>query len=304
MLSIFFIIDGPRLEAQAALLAASLIHHNGPRHLLIGYVPDRHRMALNPAFKDLMARCNVDLRRLPGSPSAWAKPYPHGNKILAACDRRDTAHSLFLDTDMICAAPLDLSDRLDAMSILVAPEGKPSWGHDLSRWQRVYQHFDLDLPDERVTLARGRRRQSLPYFNAGMIAFPEGPLAQGQSFGELWLDTALVIDHVVPVAQKRPWLDQISLPVTLKRFGLGYRLAEEALNFSISNRQIEGAEAPTLLHYHRFGHLASWSHFRQAALEQTRALAGQALYAKLTESYAPYWHCEPAQDEVAVIAAE
>ena len=49
MTAIFFIIDGPGLEAQAALLAATLAHHNGQRFRLIAYVPDRHRPHLNPA---------------------------------------------------------------------------------------------------------------------------------------------------------------------------------------------------------------------------------------------------------------
>ena len=49
MTAIFFIIDGAGLEAQAALLAATLAHHNGQRFRLIAYVPDRHRPHLEPA---------------------------------------------------------------------------------------------------------------------------------------------------------------------------------------------------------------------------------------------------------------
>ena len=299
MVTIFFIIDGTGLEAQAALLAATLRHHNTDRFRLIAYVPDRHRPHLNPDLVALMDRCGVDLRRLAVAASVWAKPYPHGNKILAATDRRGPGHAMFLDTDMICTAPLDLTGLLADRAVAVTPEGKPSWGKDMVRWQRVYDQFDLPLPPDRVTLARGKRREFLPYFNAGMILFPEGPLVQGQGFGDLWLDTALVIDHIVPVADKRPWLDQISLPVTLKRHGLDYVLAPEALNFSISKRTELGDEAPVLIHYHRFGFLADWPRFQQAALDQTRTLAGPALFARLQETYAPYWHSQPALAEIA-----
>ena len=299
MVTIFFIIDGTGLEAQAALLAATLAHHNGGRFRLIAYVPDRHRLQLNPALIVHLDRCGVELRRLAVAATVWAKSYPHGNKILAATDRRGGGHAMFLDTDMICTAPIDLTGLLHDRAIAVAPEGKPSWGKDLIGWRRVYDQFDLPLPQDRVTLARGKRREFLPYFNAGMIVFPEGSLVHGQSFGELWLDTALVIDHIVPVADKRPWLDQISLPVTLKRHGLAYVLAPEALNFSISKRAELGNERPTLLHYHKFGHLADWPRHQQAAFAQTRAVAGEAVYARLEETYGPYWHRQPALAEVA-----
>jgi len=37
--SIFFILDGPKLQAQAVLLAASLRHFNKDRYKLLAYVP-------------------------------------------------------------------------------------------------------------------------------------------------------------------------------------------------------------------------------------------------------------------------
>ena len=299
MVTIFFIIDGQGLEAQAALLAATLKHHNGDRFRLIAYVPDRHRPHLNPDLVAHLTRCGVELRRLAVAATVWAKPYPHGNKILAASDTRGPGHAMFIDTDMICTAPIELTGLLHDRAIAVAPEGKPSWGKDLSGWRLVYEQFDLPLPQDRVTLTRGKRRAFLPYFNAGMILFPEGPLVDGQGFGDLWLHVALVIDHIVPVADKRPWLDQISLPVTLKRHGLDYVLAPEALNFSTSRRVEQGFEAPVLMHYHKFGYLADWPRHQQAAFDQTRALAGAALFAGLLETYGCYWHSQPAPAEIA-----
>ena len=293
MISIFFIIDGTRMEAQVALLASTLVHHNAGSFAYIGYVSDNHRYALNPSFLHLMARCHVELRPLPGPSDVWARPFPLGNKILAATDWRDSSHSLFLDSDIICTSPLDLADLLEERAIAVAPEGKPTWGKDLSDWQSVYGHFDLPLPEDRVTLRRGRRRQYLPYFNAGVILFPEGPIVEERGVGEVWLETALAIDHLVAVHKKRPWLDQISLPVTLKRFGLSYTLADDSLNYSISDRERISDEMATLIHYHSFRDLAVWDGHRQAALEQTAQVAGEALFATLTAIYAEWWHCPP-----------
>ena len=293
MISIFFIIDGTRMEAQVALLASTLFHHNADSFAFIGYVSDKHRSALNPSFLQLMTCCRVEVRRLPGPSDVWARPFPHGNKILAATDWRDSSHSLFLDSDIICTSPLDLADLIRDRSIAVAPEGKPTWGKDISAWQSVYDHFDLPLPEDRVTLRRGRRRQFLPYFNAGVILFPEGPIVDERGFGKLWLETALAIDHRVAVHNKRPWLDQISLPVTLKRFGLGYTLAHDCLNYSISDRGQISNDTATLIHYHSFRDLAVWDGHRQAALGQTAQVAGEALFATLTAIYAEWWHCPP-----------
>jgi hypothetical protein len=299
MTSIFFIVDGPGLEAQAALLAATLRAHNGDRFRLIAYVPDRHRPHLNPDLVALFAAAGVEIRRLAVAATVWAKPYPHGNKILAATDTRGPGHAMFVDTDMICTAPIDLTGLVHPRAVAMTPEGRPSWGKDLAAWARVYDQFDLTLPQERITLMRGKRRAFVPYFNAGMILFPEGPLAEGQTFGDLWLHTALVIDHIVPVADKRPWLDQISLPVTLKRHGLSYVLAPEALNFSTSRRLPTAQDRPSLMHYHRFGYLADWPQQRALALAQTRALAGDALFARLQATFAPWWQAPPTPAAVA-----
>lgn len=294
MLTIFFVIDGLSLEAHAALLAASLVHHNGDRFHCIGYVPDRHARHLSPALIRLMARCGVEIRNLPIADRPWAKPYPHGNKILAALDPRQTRHSMFLDTDILCLGPLDLTGLASDQSIAVVPEGRRSWGRDLDRWSRVYAHFGFDLPEERVQLSRNRATTFVPYFNAGMILFPETPLPDGLRFAQAWYDTAMTIDHVVPVAKKRPWLDQIALPVTLKRWNLGYKIADEALNYSAPDRKLKLGERPLLLHYHRWSHLADWPDQRQAALDQTRKVAGDALFAELESLYAPFWTATPA----------
>jgi hypothetical protein len=294
MISIFFVVDGMELEAQAALLAATLVHHNDDHFAYIGYVSPRHQQVLSPSFVQLMGRCRVELRPLPGHADLWASPFPHGNKILAASDKRNSSHSLWLDSDIICTAALDLADLISDRAIGVVAAGKPSWGKDNADWQRVYAYFDLPLPEDRVTLRRVKQLEFLPYFNAGMILFPEVPLDGARSFGELWLETALTIDHNVKVPSKRPWLDQISLPVTLKRFGLGYLLAKDALNYSISNRDQIGDEVTALVHYHRFPELALWDAYRRNALKQTAALAGEALFSSLSALYAEWWHCPPA----------
>lgn len=293
MFAIFFVIEGLTLEAHAALLAATLHHHNGPAHRYVAYVPQAHIPNLSPALVALMRLCGVDLRRLPDAPRPWNKPYPHGNKILAALDRRGASHSMFLDSDILCLAPLDLGPLVRDRDITVVAEGRRSWGKDLERWERVYARFNLPLPQDRITLSRARAVQFVPYFNAGMVLFPEARLPHGKRFSESWYDTAMEIDHEVRVAKKRPWLDQIALPVTLKRYGLGYNLVNEAFNFAAADRVLKPGENPILLHYHRFGHLSNWPDQRQAALDQTRAIAGPALFTELQALYGAHWSAPP-----------
>jgi hypothetical protein len=100
----------------------------------------------------------------------------------------------------------------------------PTWGGGDDRWDRAYAHFGLPYPTERVRLLRGRKKQFVPYFNAGFVAFPDRPEAEGQPrFADRWVETALDLDHNCRIGGKRPWLDQISLPLTLARFGYDNR---------------------------------------------------------------------------------
>ena len=292
MTTIFFIVDGRGLEAQATLLAATLWQHNADRYPLLAYLPERHVGAVSNPARALFDRCGVTLRPLPPAPRAWHRPYPHGNKLLAAADRRAGDWSLFLDTDMICLAPLDLAPLQQPGRIGVLPEGVPSWGREGDRWARAYAHFGLPLPEDRVTLTRRKRRSHLPYFNAGFVLMPEADVTGGRSFGQIWLETALDFDWNAPIGGKRPWLDQITLPLTLKRFGLDYNLVPVDYNYSISDRAPDPEARPHIIHYHRWSHLAAWPQ-RAQALATLAQVAGPALFARLDAEFGDLYHAEP-----------
>jgi hypothetical protein len=253
-LSLFFIAEGARLERQSWLLAASLAAaHQGMEGVkLIAYAGVDWLPQISAVTKSIYRVCDVELRPLPPIPD-WKKPYPHGNKIVAATDTRDTARSIFLDTDMVCLRPLTEIGGLSERTVAAAPEGRPTWGTENDRWARAYAHFDLPMPTERVTLLRGKRQSFLPYFNAGFVSIPEAPRAEdGKRFADLWLETALDFDHTCAIAQKRPWLDQITLPLTLARFGFETKVLSESYNYSLSHRgDYSQTPAAHILHYHR-----------------------------------------------------
>lgn len=252
-LALFYVADGVRLEKQSWLLAASVAaaHEGDARVRQIAYVGAAHRTEIRDMTHAIYEVCGVELRTL-AKPPKWKNPYPHGNKIVAACDDRGATHSIFLDTDMACTKSLAEFMDLDDDTCAAAPEGRPTWGGKNARWTRAYAHFGMEVPKERVKLLRGARLEYVPYFNAGFVAFPEARHEDGRRFGEHWLDTALNFDRNCAIANKRPWLDQITLPLTMKRFGYKTRVLDQMHNYSLSHR-IDYSKTPdaTILHYHR-----------------------------------------------------
>ncbi len=257
--SILFVVDGARLEAQSLLLAASLAKHHPDRSKvdLIAYVSARSAGSLTPAALALYAHCGVQIRALPAGDALWAKPYPHGNKILACAEPRTSSRSLFLDTDTVCLAPLTGIELADPAAVALVPEGRATWGKEADKWARAYDFFGLALPEDRVRLTRGRKLDYLPYFNGGFISFSDVPRpGTTQNFAQDWLQTASAFDQGCAVKGKRPWLDQITLPLTMKRFGYGYEALQELWNFSIAARlKLHRAPKARLIHYHRFRYL-------------------------------------------------
>ncbi len=257
--SILFVVDGMGLEAQSLLLAASLAKHHPDRSKvdLIAYVSPRSADSLTEVTRALFEHCGVQVRPLPSADGIWAKPYPHGNKILACAAPRSSTRSLFIDTDVVCLGSLTGLDLADPNAVAVVPEGLPTWGKEPDKWPRAYDFFGLPLPQDRVQLTRGRQLDYLPYFNGGFVSFSDLPRpGSTTNFAQDWLQTAIDFDHGCPIKGKRPWLDQITLPLTMKRFGYSYQVLHELWNFSIADRlKLSRAKKARLIHYHRFIHL-------------------------------------------------
>lgn len=282
-LGFVFVIQGERLETQALLLADSLRRHH-PLAEIVAYCPTG--TDLPPEIASVLRACDVSLRPLNVPQGLWRGDYPHGNKILALAEPRDTRWSMFLDTDMAAIAPINPDDLPAAMQVSVVPEGIASWGKDLERWRVAHAFFNLEMPNERIRLLRGRRLSFLPYFNAGMVAIREEDRAGGLGFGALWRNTASAFDLGAKVGGKRPWLDQITLPLTMRRFGFAHNIVDERNNCSISNnRKLDGL-APAILHYHRAEFLRNWPDHPQiiAAMLDRAPAHRAALMARLTQT--------------------
>jgi hypothetical protein len=246
-LSFIFVADGPRFEDPAILLAGSMRVHHGDAVAIYAYCPEEKLDTLSPEFRSAMDLLDVQVTPIPTGPTPFETPYPHGNKILAAMQPRTGKYAVFFDTDMILRAPV--APEISHGLVGAVPEGVPTWGREVEDWAPVYAHFGLPLPTERVRMCRGRRRETLPYFNAGLVSFPE-LASDGRRFGEIWLDTAVGIDHCDAFENKRPWLDQIALPVAIARSGLDWEVLPEKLNYSLFRRKMPLAHETTVVHYH------------------------------------------------------
>jgi hypothetical protein len=288
-LSIIFVADGLRLEWQSWLLATSLAraHELSNDIRLYAYASEGYLPEITQATRDLYEACGVDLRALPPA-LLWRGPYPHGNKLVAAADRRDGARGIFLDTDMVCLKPLTDMLALPVDTIAAAPEGLPTWGKEGDRWARAYRHFGMTLPKRRIRLLRGRGIEFVPYYNAGFVCFPQQPIGEdGKRFADHWIETALDFDHHCGIGGKRPWLDQITLPLTLARFGYKTEVLPESWNYSLSRRK-DYSQTPDahILHYHRASYLEQapqWSAVQEDFWERMPKAHHQTAQAALTE---------------------
>ncbi len=285
--SVFFMMDGRRYEPMAILLAATLVHHNDDSFRYFAYVPEEKISKVAALTRKIMETLNVEIRPLPGlpdgDPEVWKEPYPHGNKMLAALDDRGSDISVFMDTDMACVAPLDLQDIVPEGQVAAMVSDYKTWGGD-RKWRKAYGLFDMAVPDERVQFHRGQRLWSPPYFNAGLVGFRDAPNAQGDRFADIWIDTARQIDFKTKLDGLRPFLDQVSLPVAIRRAGLGFNMLSRDYNLTIQNADYDPEATPRVLHYHKPKYLRVWPQGAQA-FAACKSVVGDRRYGRLHERF-------------------
>jgi hypothetical protein len=285
--SFIFVVDGALLEQQSIILALSL--HRAHGHLKnvknYAYVSERSRK-LSELLEFVYDTCNIKVRNLPAADGRWFKPYPHGNKILACSESRPESWTTFLDTDIIvCKDISGLRFQHDA-EFLAVPEGLPTWGEG-DKWARAYAHIGQEVPKERVTLVRGRELLYPPYFNAGFLSFSEAAIGiEGRKFGAEWLELASDFDRRCPVSNKRPWLDQITLPLTLYKHGIRWKALPDFYNYSLAKRgKIRRREnSVKVMHYHSFKYLEGRSYLKDQ-LEWLLDIAPPGLHRTIEQNF-------------------
>lgn len=235
-LTVFFIVEPPDYEVMACFLAASLREQFGDQVALVGYCPDIKLDQVSPNVKEVLRRMGCEVRPFVVE-GRFSPAYPHGNKILATLEPRDTEFSAFFDSDILCLRPNQVENIIMANSVSLTPAASMNWGKS-DDWKLIYSACDMEIPEERIKLMRqSGERQRIPYFSSGLFSFPEQHRSpDGRSFPQVWMDVAQTIDAHPDVPGKRPYLDQISLPLAIRRSGLKWNILPEEQHFILGGK--------------------------------------------------------------------
>lgn len=122
-------------------------------------------------------------------------------------------------------------------------------------------------------LMRDHRGPVVPYYSSGLVVFPEGHKnADGKSFPQVWMDAAQTIDAIDDLRGKRPYLDQMSLPIAIRLSGLTWHELPEDQHYIMGGADRRNAvpkdEPIFTVHYRqeRFLEAGDLSHHRNEIL--------------------------------------
>jgi hypothetical protein len=183
-----------------------------------------------------------------------------------------------MDSDILCIAPNSPEEIVGDGAVSLTVAASMNWAPQ-SIWETIYGACGMAVPEERVMLARQRKgAPRVPYFSSGFFTFPEGHRTpEGLSFPEVWMEVAQAVDAVPDLPHRRPYLDQMTLPLAIGRARLRANLLPEAQHFILGGR-LRGEPVPAdrgirTVHYRR------WRVLRESGLagmakDMLRAQAG------------------------------
>lgn len=243
---IFMIKPNHHLEWQAILLAASWRYHFADKVSLHAFIEAKELSQLPEESKEKLYSLGVKIRPMHVE-GVFASKYPHGNKILASMQEFDSDRIIFCDSDVYIHRHFDLNSLCQGV-VSAVPAGAKTWGDKKGEsWEYLYrQYLGIDVPD---SILLENNRESAPYYNAGLISFKSD-----SGFAKNWFDISRLIDNDDNVANKRPWLDQIALPLAIKKTCIEtnqhFDELDKLYNCTPSFND-KGFETPYIIHYHR-----------------------------------------------------
>jgi len=239
------------MEREAAILAVSLVQiaDVAPASIVVAYPIQSAswRYPVVPADETLGFFRGLGVETLPFENADFGSRYPHANRVYAMLELGNHP-ALFVDSDMIALGPVPSFDP----GVCLTPHfsGSP-WGfasaapENLASWSIVYSAFGLTEPN--IEFCRNGKTTTVTcaYFNAGAVG-----VESAADFGRAWLETMVTLDRqrgrFTPEVTERflPYLDQISLPVTLARTERTASTLPRAINSFRPNNNV------ALWHYH------------------------------------------------------
>lgn len=231
-----FICQQGELEIKSVLLAASLKRYTS--HECIAAIPQPWERWGSPSAETLDFLAQLGVRTV-FIENKINDDYPIGNKVSCLGISTNADKLIFLDSDILCLRPFSGDKRFSDFDFNAKPADLATY----SDWSPVYETFNLNLPERRV-LSTVSGELMLPYFNAGFIA-----VSSKIAFAETWGNVCRTIDANPKVTQKRPWLDQIALPITVEQLNMSSDCLDERFNFPAHLKPLS-SELPFFCHYH------------------------------------------------------
>lgn len=236
-LTFFFIVEPPKYQLMACYLAASIREAFGTQVAMIGYCPAHRMSEIDPDVVTILGRLGCDVRPME-TEGAFDPPYPHGNKMLAALQPRDGEYGCFLDSDILFLRPNDPANLIHEGHVSLTPAASMGWAGQ-GIWPLIYDTAGLAMPEERIRLMnQNKGKDRMPYFSSGLFVFPEQHRnAEGLRFPEVWMQVAGVIDAEPTIPAKRPYLDQMTLPLAIRKAGLDWHILPKEQHYILGGRK-------------------------------------------------------------------
>jgi hypothetical protein len=125
---------------------------------------------------------------------------------------------------------------IKAGCVSLTPAALMGWAKQ-SVWPAIYAAAEMSMPTERIRLMKQKKGGGrLPYFSSGLFSFPEQyRTPDGKSFPQVWMEVAQTLD-AADLPAKRPYLDQMSLPLAIQKSGLRWNLLPDAQHFILGGK--------------------------------------------------------------------
>lgn len=236
-LTFFFIVEPQKYQVMACYLAASIREAFGDKVRMVGYCPSHRLAEVDPDVVTVLGRMGCPLRGMQ-TEGVFDPPYPHGNKMIAALQPRETEFSGFLDSDILFLRPNDPANLIHPGHVSLTPAASMGWAGQ-GVWPSIYAAAGMDMPEERIRLMNQKGgKDRMPYFSSGLFIFPEQHRnAEGLRFPEVWMQVAAAIEADPDIPAKRPYLDQMTLPLAIRKAGLDWHLLPHEQHYILGGRK-------------------------------------------------------------------
>lgn len=240
-LAFVFVCHGGELEIKALLLAASLREAFGDAPELVAAVPQPAQVWGAPSAPALrmLQRLGVGVQEVK---NPIGPEYPIGNKLACFCVAARAASVAVLDSDILCLRDFAF-DPAAATGFAAKPADKRTFPGGAEVWQPLYAAAGVDLPDAQVVTTFSGEAGP-PYFNSGVV-FTSAPACLGTA----WVECARVLNPLLEALGQRHWLDQVALPIAVRRCGMDFTVLDEDWNYPAHLRRLDSAR-PYFCHYH------------------------------------------------------